>query len=65
MDPRLETRVQNAEPKCWSCGWWRGGYSINASAGHCDRHNMKTLSLSVCQDWRDVEPVQEVLGKDE
>jgi len=31
------------------------------TAGKCDRHDIKTLDLSVCGDWRDGDPVQDIL----
>lgn len=59
MDPRLEIRRANSDAKCASCGWWGG--SANVPAAQCQRHGMKTLDLAVCTDWRDGDPVQEVL----
>jgi hypothetical protein len=58
MNPKLEIRRANNEPKCASCGWFQGG---NGSGGTCGRHGMITLDLAVCTDWRDGDPVQEVL----
>jgi hypothetical protein len=31
----------------------------------CERHDIKTLSLAVCQEWRDREIVQQVIKRDE
>lgn len=63
MNPKLEIRRASSEPKCATCGWWQGG---SASAGGCGRHMtgsalFMTLDLAVCTDWRDGDPVQEVL----
>jgi hypothetical protein len=69
MNPKLEARRANSELKCANCGWWRGGAR---SAGECGRHDffipgqgstakLITLDLAVCTDWRDGDPVQEVL----
>ena len=58
MNPWLETRRDNTEPKCATCGWWQGGGN---SAGGCGCHGIKTLDLSVCTQWRDRELVQDVL----
>jgi hypothetical protein len=73
MNPKLEIRRANNEPKCGNCGWWEGKA---AAAGACGRHNMYvhggplgassgvaliTLDLAVCTDWRDGDPVQEIL----
>jgi hypothetical protein len=68
MNPKLEIRRANNEPKCASCGWWHGG---TEPAGICGRHSVMassgesrtvvTLDLAVCTDWRDGDPVQEVL----
>jgi hypothetical protein len=67
MNPKLEIRRANNEPKCANCGWWHGG---EAPAGVCARHSVLrhdgetrviTLDLDVCTDWRDGDPVQEIL----
>lgn len=58
MNPLLEARRRNDEPKCASCGWWQGG---DASAGRCDRHDAPTLDFAVCSDWRDRDVVVDVL----
>jgi hypothetical protein len=59
MNPKLEIRRANNEPKCANCGWW-GGSPVN-SAGKCAAHGTTTLDLAVCTIWRDGDPVQEVL----
>ena len=58
MDSKLEIRRSNNEPKCASCGWWKGG---SASAGKCERHNAPTLDMAVCSDWRDGDVIAEIL----
>lgn len=58
MDARIEIRRTNLDPKCLTCGWWRGA---DMTAGPCDRHGIKTLDLAVCGDWRDGDVVQELL----
>ncbi len=63
MNALLELRLDNSEPKCWTCGWWRG--DAPSSAAMCERHDIKTLSLSVCQEWRDRDIVQQVIKRDE
>lgn len=61
MNPLLENRRNNTEPRCANCGWWNGRAT---SAGRCDRHTITTLDLAVCTDWRDGDPLQEVLSPD-
>ncbi len=58
MDARIEIRRANTEPKCANCGWWTGQAQ---PAGRCDRHDIKTLDLAVCTDWRDGDPIQTLL----
>jgi len=58
MHPRLESRRANSEPKCANCGWFEGG---DMPAGRCGRHDVKTLDLAVCTDWRDGDVTQTVL----
>lgn len=62
MNPLLENRRNDNAPKCANCGWWRGG---EAPAGHCERHDTRTLDLAVCSDHRDGEPVVDVLPPDD
>lgn len=62
MNARLEARRANSEAKCASCGWWRGGVE---TAARCERHDIKTLDLAVCADWRDGDVVAEVLKPEE
>lgn len=58
MHPKLEARRANSEQKCANCGWWKGQ---TTPAGHCERHEIKTLDLAVCSDWRDADVIQDVL----
>jgi hypothetical protein len=60
MNPKLEVRRANNEPKCADCGWW-GGKGLPNAIALCGAHNAMTLDLAVCTDWRDGDPVQEIL----
>jgi len=53
MDPRLETRLADPNPKCATCAHYvtKDGEAI----GQCVRHMMTTLDLAVCSDWEPAE----------
>lgn len=57
--PRLENERANNAERCANCGWWQGKAG---SAGPCDRHGIKTLDLAKCTDWRDGDPLVDILA---
>jgi hypothetical protein len=61
MNPKLEIRRANNEPKCANCGWFAKIPEDVVSRARCARHDIQTLDLAVCSEWRDGDPVQEIL----
>lgn len=52
MDPRLEIKLQDASPKCATCGHYGKHHDTpSASAADCAKHAITVLNLSVCTDW--------------
>lgn len=49
-DYRLVRRLNDVEPKCGTCAWWKGEPS--QAVAHCDRNTLATLNLSVCTAWK-------------
>ena len=54
-DIRLNRRLHDGEPKCFTCGWWRA--QPGQTIAPCDRnttteHQVATLDMQVCSSWR-------------
>ena len=62
MDPKLEARLNNTEPKCGNCRWWQ---KKKAAFGYCGASAFAatgedsfgpcivTIDLAVCTSWNE------------